>query len=76
MKRYFILFVGLVLMSGSCNTDRYYSSANELVQEALKIVKVISVKELNELMQSDEIYTLIDVRQKSEHYHGYIPGAL
>ena len=76
MKRCIILFLGLLLISTSCNQDRYYSSANELVQEALRVVKVITVQELKKLMQSEEIYTLIDVRQKSEHYHGYIPGSL
>ena len=47
-----------------------------MVQEALKVVKLLSVKELKNLMESEEIYTLIDVRQKSEHYHGYIPGSV
>jgi rhodanese-related sulfurtransferase len=47
-----------------------------MVEAALKVVKSITVEELHKLMDSEEIYTLIDVRQKSEHYYGFIPGSL
>jgi rhodanese-related sulfurtransferase len=53
-----------------------YPSPDQMVAQALKVVKTITVDELNKLMDSEEIYTLIDVRQKSEHYYGYIPGSL
>ena len=76
MKKYIILIVGLFFLTAGCNKVKYYDSTNELVQDAMKIVKVITVDELRNLMESEEIYTLIDVRQKSEHYYGYIPGSL
>lgn len=70
----FIIFV-FVLFSG-CNRVTQFSSPEQMVSQALKIVKSITVEELNNLMDGEEIYTLIDVRQKSEHYYGFIPGSL
>jgi rhodanese-related sulfurtransferase len=76
MKRYIIITIGLFFLTSGCERVQNYNSANELVMDALKVVKLITVKELKNLMESEEIYTLIDVRQKSEHYYGYIPGSL
>ena len=42
----------------------------------MKYVKIITAQELNGLLNGEDIYTLIDVRQKSEHYYGFIPGSL
>lgn len=71
-----MLVFGLMLVFTSCNGPNKYSSADQMVSEAIKMVKMITVNELKQLMESEEIYTLIDVRQKSEYYYGYIPGAL
>jgi len=76
MKRLLMLVFGLILVITSCNGPNIYSSADQMVNEAMRMVKLITVNELKQLMESEEIYTLIDVRQKSEHYYGYIPGAL
>lgn len=76
MKKYIILTVGLFFLTAGCNKVKYYNSASDLVLNAMKVVKLITVEELRNLMESEEIYTLIDVRQKSEHYYGYIPGSL
>jgi rhodanese-related sulfurtransferase len=71
-----MLAFGLLFVLASCNRVGRYVSAEDMVSEALKVVRMITVEELNQLMESEEIYTLIDVRQKSEHYFGYIPGSL
>jgi rhodanese-related sulfurtransferase len=76
MKKIIMLVIGLFLVITSCNRINQYNAAEDMVAEALKMVKMITVEELNQLMESEEIYTLIDVRQKSEHYFGYIPGSL
>jgi rhodanese-related sulfurtransferase len=75
MKKVAIVFVVFVLFSG-CNRVQHFASPEHMVEQALKVVKQMTVNELNKLMDSEEIYTLIDVRQKSEHYYGYIPGSL
>jgi rhodanese-related sulfurtransferase len=76
MKKLLMLVFGLLLILGSCNCPNRYSSTDQMIGEAMKMVKLITVNELKQLMESEEIYTLIDVRQKSEYYYGYIPGAL
>lgn len=75
MKKITIVIAVLFLFSGCCSKMKY-PSTEDMVAQALKVVKSITVGELNKLMDSEEIYTLIDVRQKSEHYFGYIPGSL
>lgn len=40
------------------------------------MVKTISIEELKELMNSDDKFTLIDVREEDELSHGMIPGAV
>ena len=76
MKRSIFLVLACYLFISGCNKVKYYNTANELVQNALKVVNLITVNDLKKLMESEEIYTLIDVRQKSEHYYGYIPGSI
>jgi rhodanese-related sulfurtransferase len=76
MKKVLMLVFGLFFVFTSCNRISQFSAPEDMVTEALKVVKMITVQELNQLMESEDIYTLIDVRQKSEHYYGYIPGSL
>jgi rhodanese-related sulfurtransferase len=59
-----------------CNQVNKFASPEDMVADAMKYVSTITVEELKNLMESEEIYTLIDVRQKSEHYYGFIPGSL
>ena len=75
MRKIALIIVSILLFSGCCSKMKY-PSPEDMVAQALKVVKTITVEELNKLMDSEEIYTLIDVRQKSEHYYGYIPGSL
>lgn len=76
MKSIKILFVGIIFLFAGCNRAQQFNAAVDMVQQAMKVVNMISVQDLKVLMESEEIYTLIDVRQKSEHYHGYIPGSV
>ena len=75
MRKIAFVITVFVLFSG-CNRVKQFTSPEQMVEQALKMVKTITVDELNKLMDSEEIYTLIDVRQKSEHYFGFIPGSL
>jgi len=61
----------------SCENIVYYETPEEMVSAAISKIKLMEAEELNDLMmEGEEIYTLIDVRQKSEHYYGYIPGSI
>ena len=75
MRKIALVIAVFALFSG-CNRVKQFTSPEQMVARALKIVKTITVEELSKLMDSEEIYTLIDVRQKSEHYYGFIPGSL
>lgn len=75
MRKIAIAIVLFMLFSGCCRVKQFITP-EQMVEQALRAVKSITVNELNKLMDSEEIYTLIDVRQKSEHYYGYIPGSL
>lgn len=77
MKKYIVVLVGVCFLFAGCNTcPRDLDSVDEMVAIALNDVTTITAEDLHELMNSEEIYTLIDVRQKSEYYYGYIPGSL
>lgn len=67
--------VGVLFMSFFSDHINVISS-DELVAQAEKECKKITVEELAQLMTGEEVYTLIDVRQELEHYYGYIPGSV
>ena len=75
MKNFTLVVIVFAFFSG-CNQCKKFNTPEQMVKAALEVVKVIKVNELHTLMDSEEIYTLIDVRQKSEHYYGFIPGSL
>jgi len=77
MKKLVVVLIGICFLFAGCNScPEHFSSPDDLVKNALKAVKTISVNQLHDLMNGEEVYTLIDVRQKSEYYYGYIPGSL
>ena len=75
MKKFTLVVIVVAFFSG-CNQCKEFNTPDQMVKAALEVVKVIKVNELHKLMDGEEIYTLIDVRQKSEHYYGFIPGSL
>lgn len=66
----------LCLLLGSCGGVKTYESADKMVENALKTVKLVTSQDLKAIMEGDDYFTLIDVRQKSEYYYGYIPGSM
>ncbi|MDP2422718.1 MAG: rhodanese-like domain-containing protein [Bacteroidales bacterium] len=75
MKKLSLIVIALMLL-GSCNKSEQYDSAEKMVAKAMKNVNMITPDELHWLMENYETYTLIDVRQELEHYHGFIPGSV
>ncbi len=69
------LIIIAFLLAGCCGNEENLST-KEIVAAAKENVSKITPKELYKLMDSDEIYTLVDVRTGREHYHGYIPGSV
>jgi len=52
------------------------TDAKEMVTKAKAGVDQIDIDEFNALLDSDEYFTLIDVREPDEFYEGSIPGAI
>lgn len=75
MKNFGLILIAFLLL-GSCNKNEQFVSPDDMVNKALKSVKLITAEELHELMETYEVYTLVDVRQELEFYHGYIPGTV
>lgn len=71
-----ILILGIAVIAAGCTKNGFYTSADEMVNQAAKEVIIMPPQELNTLMEEYEVYTLIDVRQELEHYYGFIPGTV
>jgi rhodanese-related sulfurtransferase len=78
MKKYIYILViaAIVVFVAAYPKNESFSSAEEMVAEALGEVKQITPEELMKITDGEDIYTLVDVRSKTEHYYGYIPGAM
>lgn len=72
-----IWLFALLALTAACN-EHTFNSADDMVKHAIEKhnVKLVSANDVMEIMQGEAIYNLIDVRQKSEHYYGYIPGSV
>ncbi|MBU1368406.1 MAG: rhodanese-like domain-containing protein [Bacteroidetes bacterium] len=71
-----ILLLAVFFSLNACDKKQDYSSAEAMVDAAKQNVTLITADDLYELMNGEEIYTLIDVRQEIENYYGYIPGSV
>jgi rhodanese-related sulfurtransferase len=49
---------------------------SDLFSEVRAAVRTITLEELKDKLESGDVFTLVDVREKDEVRGGYIPGAL
>lgn len=75
MKRIILIITAFGLLFG-CQKTESFSSVDEMVKQAAKSVNTITVEALKTKIDSFEMFNLIDVREPSEHNHGYIPGSV
>ncbi len=75
MKKLFLYITCLIAII-SCQTQPGNLSVDDLVEAASKVVSFTSPDELMKIMESEEIFSVIDVRQSNEYYHGFIPGSV
>ena len=73
---YCLLIISAVLFFTGCNCDSNYSSVDDMVIKISDNVEQILVDDLKKKLDEGEMFLLIDVREQSEHNHGYIPGAV
>jgi rhodanese-related sulfurtransferase len=73
---YMVLVVAAIAVLYSCTKVRAYNTADDIVADAHEVIEEMTVESLKTLMDSGEYFTLLDVRQKSEHIFGFIPGSV
>jgi rhodanese-related sulfurtransferase len=75
-----LLFICLIALMGcqpNQNTGiKSYESIDALVEEVRKNVTEITAQDFHKLMNSEEMFTLLDVRLPNEHDKGFIPGSV
>ena len=70
-----LLALLMLFAFNACNNTGF-SSAEELVAEAMRNVNPIKVETLKTMIDEGEMILLLDVREPAEHNAGYIPGSL
>ena len=75
MKNLLLIIVAINLL-WSCHKSETNTTVEQIVEQAAKEVQTITVEELKTKIDSFEMFNLIDVREPSEHNHGYIPGSV
>ena len=77
-----ILLLATVLYScvesrgSSRNCPAEYENPEMMVEDALSVLDQITVEEFGKMMESEEMFILLDVRTAQEHNAGYIPGSV
>lgn len=66
----------IIISSCSCPCNKEVSGPDEIVAQAMEGLDVITSAELKIMMDSLEVFYLIDVREMKEYAYGYIPGAI
>jgi rhodanese-related sulfurtransferase len=78
--RFFSLAVAVTIFSSCINSTPppqvSFKTVDELVNDAKERISEISVQDFKALMDSEEPFVLIDVRETGEHNAGYIPGSV
>jgi rhodanese-related sulfurtransferase len=76
IKTYFgVITVMAIIALSACNNVQTYDNVEEMVAATAKTTDFITVEELKARIDSMEVFNLIDVREPTEFYHGYIPGS-
>ena len=66
-----------ILFIASCGDQEIvYHNPDLFVEDALKIAEGISVSDLKTIVDTAEMYLILDVREPNEHNPGYIPGSV
>ena len=66
----------MFIFSCSCPCKQEVSGPDEIVAQAREGLDVITSEELHVMMDSLDVFYLIDVREMNEYAYGFIPGAI
>ena len=68
--------ITFMMTSCSCPCEKEVSGPDEIVAQAQIGLDVITSAELKVMMDSLDVFYLLDVREMTEYAYGYIPGAI
>lgn len=71
-----VLYSCVETRGSSRNCPAEYENAEMMVEDALSSLDQITVDDFNAMMESEEMFILLDVRTAEEHNSGYIPGSV
>ena len=66
----------MFISSCSCPCKEKVAGPDDIVAQAMEGLEVINSGELKTMMDSLDVFYLIDVREMTEYVYGYIPGAI
>lgn len=69
----------LILLNSSCKTEnsaKVYQTPEEMVADVEKSQVAIIPQDVKALMDKNETFVLIDIRETDEHNAGFIPGSI
>lgn len=68
--------IPLIITACSCPCNEVASGPDEIVAQYQEGLKMITSEELHVMMDSLDVFYLIDVREMDEYAYGFIPGAI
>ena len=71
-----VLYSCVESRGSSRNCQAEFEDAAMMVEDALSGLDQISVEDFGKMMESEEMFILLDVRTADEHNAGYIPGSV
>lgn len=76
----YILMIALampvIIASCSCPCEQKVATADEIVEQAMEGTQMLTSQDLKTMIDSMDVFYLVDVREMNEYAYGYIPGAI
>ncbi len=71
-----IVYTACLLGLMSCHMQPTNLTVDKMLEAASEVVIKAKPTDIMAIMEGEEVFTVIDVRNSREHYHGFIPGAV
>ncbi|MEN8225626.1 MAG: rhodanese-like domain-containing protein [Bacteroidota bacterium] len=68
--------ISFIISSCSCPCEKEVSGPDEIVEQLIGGLDIITPEELKLMMDSLDVFYLVDVREMNEYAYGYIPGGI
>lgn len=68
--------IPLIMSSCSCPCNQEVAGADDIVNQYVEGLDAMAPAQLKTMMDSLEVFYLVDVRELHEYAYGYIPGAI